>query len=132
MLSVGSFNLRQVRGRQAGGALLGDQVLEQRGDAGRGRDVSARSISDVCRHGFERTADAVGIGALIQGIQPRNDLAAVFIDEMDLGEVPACVAHQHPVQVPERVRHFEAVRIDDDRAVAASLGAPLGAREGQA
>ena len=56
----------------------------------------------------------------------------MLIDEVHLGEVPARVAHQYTVQVPERVRHFEAVRIDDDRAVATPLGTPLGAREGQA
>ena len=38
---------------------------------------------------------------LVERVQPRTDLAAVFIDQMHLGQIPARVAHQYAVQVPE-------------------------------
>ena len=62
------------------------------------------ALGGAHRHRLERAADAVGIGALVERIQPRTDMATVLIDQMHLGEVPARVAHQHAVQVTEGVR----------------------------
>ncbi len=50
---------------------------------------------------------------------------------MHLAQIPARVAHQQALEMAEGVRHFEAVRVDGDGAVAAPLGASLGAGEGE-
>ena len=50
---------------------------------------------------------------------------------MDLAEVPAGEAHLQAGEMPVAVGHLEAPALDDDGAIAAAQGAPLGAGEGQ-
>jgi hypothetical protein len=79
---------------QAGRRVLGEQLAQQRRDAGR----ADRWWINI--DGLEPPALAIGIGRLIQWSQRAQHGAAAGVDEIDTAEVPARIAQLGPLQVP--------------------------------
>ena len=47
------------------------------------------------------------------------------VDDVDVAEIPARVAHQHPLEVAQSRGHLEAASLDAEGGVGAALGTPL-------
>src|SRR5690606_9477906 len=96
------------------------------------RGARRRVAPSAARRGrlrLERAALTVGVGGLVERIQPVQDRAAPLVDEVHPAQVPARAADRHAVEVAIPRRDLEALAVDADRAVGLALRARvLGAK----
>ena len=119
-----AFVLGQIGRRQPRGGLLGHQLWRAaapcRGRSRRRRAPASRGAGRMGRAASgssgRRTPRALAL--LVLRIEAAQHLAGALIDEMDLAQIPAGVAHLDAAQMPVAVGHLEAAALDDDRAVA--------------
>src|SRR5262249_41688891 len=123
---LGPLGHGQVGRRQTGVGLLLDELLQQRWDSwvwSRGRLLGV---------GIACAAQAAGVLCFVLGKEPAQHLTGALIDEVDMGEVPACVTHLELAHMAVAVGHLEAAALEHYGAVTLPLPAPLGPGEGQA
>ena len=99
--------------RQAGCGLGVEHGLEQRRKFARPRAGATALVGA----GAGATAHAIGVGALVEGVQRAQPLAASPVDQVNVAEVPARVTDPGLAQVAPRLRHLVADAFDRDGAV---------------
>jgi hypothetical protein len=80
---------------------------------------------------IKRTAQTAGVTDLVLRKQPAQHLTGMFIDEVDVGEIPAGIADLEAGKMPVATGYLEAVTFDDDGAIAPALAATVGFGEGE-
>jgi hypothetical protein len=78
--------------------VFGEQLAQQRRDAGLAHGRQSRSATDV----IKPTALTVGVGGLVQRTYRTQDLARISVDQVDMTEIPSRVPQTHALQVPVR------------------------------